>query len=824
MSENGGNTWRRMGLGVLPYSGTCRMVIGVTPANDSIVYVACDEGKFVGLFESRDFGQTFTKKSDSPNIMGRSNIGDDEQSQGWYDFCITVDQNDENNIVVGGIYLWKSGNGGVTWAFTGNNNVHVDHHTFEFSPVNGKLYNGNDGGIYESSNMGESWTNLSDGLGIGEVYKIGQSATWREKVMNGYQDNGTKTYMGSLLSPWMQTGGGDGMECVVDYTNSEYSYSSSQHGPVSRWISNVYSGRIAGENVNGIDEDGAWVTPFCLHESDPKTMFIGYKNIWRSKNVKVQNASQIEWERITYLLDTNNENTRVVESSPANADIFYFSRNQTLFRSDNIMADSPDWIILTDSLPPTSSNLDPYDIEAHPFDENTLYITHNRNVYKSTDKGNSWEDISGSLPSTTFYDIAFDLSSVEGLYVTALNGVYFKEGPETDWIFYGEGLPENSKINEIEIFQDPESRNESRLRIGTYSRGLWEAPLGPFTGILQPYNLRAEAGDAYVTLSWNESFYTENINGYNIYRNENIIYFSTIPEYTDVTIVNDSVYTYYITAVNNVGEESLSSNTVIAEPRGPISIPYTEDFENGDAYWEYLNTVADWRLGTAADLGMEHLEANQTYFFGINSSIAGQGTHTTDSLISPIIDLSAYSNITLSFDYVLKKWMNYDRLWILYRVSENSDWLEIADLPRSGGHWGSWVNYNIDLPAGAMTSTTQIAFYYDDSDQYSYGAGIDNVQIFENTSSVYDIELNKQLKIFPNPNDGEFDVVFISEHPDDIFISVFNTEGKRVFNKEYKNTGREFSRKINLSDQPKGIYQLRIVVDNKIVVRKITLL
>jgi len=823
-SVNGGNSWVRKGLGVLPHSSSTRMVIGVSPANNNIVYVACDEGKFAGLFESRDSGETFTKKSDSPNIMGRSQTGDDETSQGWYNFCIAVDQTDESNILIGGIYLWKSTDNGVTWSFTGNSNVHVDHHSFEFSPVNGKLYNGNDGGVYITENMGQSWDELSDGLGISEVYRIAQSATWSDKVMNGYQDNGTKTYIGGLLTPWSQTGGGDGMECVIDFTNEEYSYSSSQHGPVSRWISNTYSGRLAGENVNGIDESGAWVTPFCLNESDPKTMLIGYKNVWRSKNIKVQNTNLVEWDRITYLLDTNNDNIRVVENSPANSDIFYFSRNKTLFRSDNIMDDSPDWVILTDSLPSSTSNSDPYAIEAHPYEENTLYISHNRNIYKSIDKGNNWEDISGSLPSTTFYDIAFDLSSTEGLYVSALNGVYFKEGPGIDWVFYGDGLPENAKVNEIEIYQDPESRENSRLRAGTYSRGLWEAPLGQFSGILPPYKLVAESGDGYVTLNWKEPFYNDDITGYNIYRDDEIITFSSLTEFTDISIANETQYKYYVTAVNNIGIESSQSNEVNAHPKGPKTIPYTEDFENGNGDWQYNNTIADWRLGIASDFMMEHNTANQTIFFGISSIQAGSGTHTTDTLISPIFDLSNYTNLTLSFDYVLRQFLDYDKLKVLYRPSNNVEWIEITDLPRSGGHWGSWTNYNLDLPLQAMTSTTQIAFQYDDSDVYAYGAGIDNVQIFENTSKVLDNKSISQLLIFPNPNEGEFEINLKNIRPGEIKIKVFSTDGKKIYDRLFLSDTEDFKTKIILSEQTKGIYQIMIQSGNNIYYRKITLL
>ena len=829
VSENSGNSWRRTGPTVLP--GNARYVIGVTPANDSIVYVAAANGPFSGLFESRDFGETFSLKSDSPNIMGYALDGDDDKSQGSYDFCMAVDPNNENIIYVGGINVWRSNDAGVTWTcighWTGAESaweVHADQHTMFFSPTDGKLYVGNDGGIYVTADNGFNWEELTDGLGISQVYKIGQSATWREKVINGYQDNGTMTYIGSLLQPWMSTGGGDGMECVVDYINSEYSYGTIYYGDITRFINNSSGGKIAGEDINGINESGDWVTPFCLHEGDPNVMFIGYKNIWRSKNVKEQNSSQVEWEKISNLLITNNENIRVVESSPANPDVFYFVRqDNTLFRSDNIMAESITnlkWTNLTDSLP---NNSRPTDLEAHPFNEDILYMVQAWKVYKSVNKGNSWEDISGSLPDIPKNDIAFDLSSVEGLYVATDAGVYFKEGSGIDWVFYGQGLPASLRINEIEIYQDPDNRDESRLRIGTYGRGLWEAPLGHFSDVLPPYNLETEAFNAYVTLEWEGPFYTSDISGYNIYRDGEIIFFSTVSEYTDVTIINDSIYYYYVTSVNSIGTESQISNTVIAEPIGPKTIPYTEDFENGDDNWEYKNTITGWKQGTSTDLGMEHAEANQTSFFGINSVVAGNGKHTTDSLISPVIDLSSYINITLSFDYLLRKFLNYDRLWILYRVSENSDWIEIADLPRSGGNWGSWKNHSIDLPIGAMTSTTQFAFYYDDSDTYAYGAGIDNINIYENTNSVKILEFTGFLDIYPNPNNGEFEILFSSVISSDVQIIVYNIEGKRIFEKNYKNFTSEFRQKINLGNQAKGIYQLRIINGVNSVSRQITI-
>ncbi len=352
---------------------------------------------------------------------------------------------------------------------------------------------------------------------------------------------------------------------------------------------------------------------------------------------------------------------------------------------------------------------------------------------------------------------------------------------------------------------------------------MWEAPLGQFSGILPPFNLEADAGDGYVSLSWENPFYTNEISRYNVYRDGEIIFFTNETEFTDIDIVNDTIYNYYITSVNNIGEESLASNTVLAEPKGPKTIPYSEDFENGDGDWQYKNTIADWRLGNASDFAMTHVDGNQTSFFGISSIIAGQGTHTTDSLISPIFDLSTHNYLSLSFDYVLRKFIDYDKLWLLYRTSENSDWTEIAYLPRSGVHWGNWISHSIDLPVGAISSTTQIAFYYDDSNVYSYGAGIDNVQIFENTSSINDPVLSENLKIFPNPNKGEFEINFKQVTPAAINIQIYSSNGKKVYERYFNPSSEVFSKRISISELPVGIYHLRLVTSNNIYLRKITL-
>ena len=155
-----------------------------------------------------------------PNIMSWGCEGGDG-GQAWYDLDVAVDPNNKNTVFAGGVNCFKSVDGGVTWEISshwwgdcGVPSVHADLHVLEYNPLNNRLYAGNDGGIYYTANGGTSWPEITDGLPISQVYRIGQAKTDVNKVINGYQDNGTSTYYGN--NNWQTTNGGDGMECAFD--------------------------------------------------------------------------------------------------------------------------------------------------------------------------------------------------------------------------------------------------------------------------------------------------------------------------------------------------------------------------------------------------------------------------------------------------------------------------------------------------------------------------------------------------------------------------------------------------------------------------------
>ena len=474
-SVNHGENWTQITSGIPSAS---RGVIGVSPANPQIVYflLTQSDNGFKGIYRSTDGGLNFTTRSTSPNIMDWSCDGSGSGGQAWYDLCIAVDPTNADIVYSGGVDIWKSTNGGTNWQINGHwyggcsvPSVHADHHVFEVSPLNNRIYVGCDGGIYWTDNGGTNWNEITSGLPISQTYKLGQSATVDDRVVNGYQDNGSSLFADGS---WYAIGGGDGMECAIDYTNHMVSYTTIYYGSIDRHYGTNNQGAIAGNGVNGIDEEGAWVTPFIIDEKDPNTMFIGYKNIWRSRNIKNTSASGVKWKKISTI---NTGNLSVLEQSPVNTNLLYAASGGSLYISINAQAEDPAWADISTFLPSSSEITD---LEAHPFEENTVYLTQaNNKIYKSTDRGLSWTDITGTLPNIHMSTIVYYKQSQEGLYLGTDAGVFYKDQSMADWIPFNNGMPANARVMELEIYYDSVNPANDRIKAATYGRGLWKSDL-----------------------------------------------------------------------------------------------------------------------------------------------------------------------------------------------------------------------------------------------------------------------------------------------------------------------------------------------------------
>jgi photosystem II stability/assembly factor-like uncharacterized protein len=475
-STNNGASWSQVTSGVP--TGASRMALAVSANQPNYVYILAGSGSgLVALSRSTDSGLNFVQRSNSPNILGYPSDGSDTRSQAWYDLVLAADPTDADVIYSGGVNIWKSIDGGQNWTIsahwvgTGADDVHADHHALDFSPHNNHLYNGNDGGLYITTDGGVIWNEFSSGLGIAQIYKIGTAQSVENTVINGYQDNGTAIYYDG---PFNTEIGGDGMECIIDPTDASYMYGALYYGDIRRSTDGGASfSQIADDGTNGINESGGWVTPYALDPNNPARMYIGYKNVWRSNDVKSPAANAVAWTRISNLGGGNMVDIAV---APSNSDVLYVSKSSSgnrLFKTTNATAGSPTFSSLQAGLP---SNSNVKDIAIDPLDPNHVFIAQGNNIYESTNGGTSWTDVSGTLPNISLNTIVIDHNSaVEAMYVGMDVGVYYKDNTMADWVLYNTGLA-NVEVTELEIYANP-AECKSKLFAATYGQGLWVSDL-----------------------------------------------------------------------------------------------------------------------------------------------------------------------------------------------------------------------------------------------------------------------------------------------------------------------------------------------------------
>lgn len=478
VSRDGGATW------VQNHNQGYRTELAVSAAQPDWVYAVianADDGLH-GVYKSIDAGLTFTKVFDGAlsgkNLLGWDN-GTDEGGQGWYDLAIAASPSNANTLFVGGINTWKSTDGGLTFTMVnhwyggyGSPEAHADKHYLGYQPVTGVLFEANDGGIYKTSDN-ITWTDLSNGIVNSQIYKLGISKTVPGETIAGLQDNGTKLlYLGA---DWYDVKGGDGTECIIDYTNANVQYGAYVNGQVSkttnRWTNTTdISAKIPG------GADGAWVTPYLLNPVDPLKIYIGYKEIWKSVN---------GGSTFTKISNFQGNYLRSLAIAPSDTAIVYAA---TYTKIDKTTNSGQTWTNITGYLPVASNSLTSIAVKHN--DPNTVWVTFSgyagNGVYQSIDGGTSWTNISAGLPQipcNTLVQNRQNTSQLE-LYAGTDIGVYLKLG-SNPWTFFSTGLP-NVNVSELEIYYHPTTPKESLLKAATYGRGLWETKVysaGTQTGI-----------------------------------------------------------------------------------------------------------------------------------------------------------------------------------------------------------------------------------------------------------------------------------------------------------------------------------------------------
>jgi len=442
-SADGGDSFEQ--ISGLPVAG--RVQIAVTEANPDYVYFFASQD---GIWRSEDSGETFTKMSNQPN----------QGNQDYYDLGIAASHTDPEEVLVGEIEVYRSSNGGASWIQatswnwpTGIGYTHADIHEMVY--YGGTLYIGSDGLITKSTDGGRTYQSFTEGLGIRQFYRIGVSKSNPYKILGGSQDNGTSVYTDDHWHEWR---GADGMECIVDYTNDNIVYGTSQNGT-------FYKSNNGGDegNVNITQPgEGDWITPFAIHPTNPQILYVGLQN------VRYTNNGMQSWITISSFPEGLLSCVTISESDP---DYLYVAKSSSVYKSVN---GGNTWEDISGNIPNYSITY----ISIHPSDPQKIAISFSgfsssKKVYVTENAGDTWINMTANLPNIPANCVAFNDDEYDGLYVGMDVGIYYRDNTMDDWIPFMNNLP-NVIVSELEI-----SPSIGKIRAGTYGRGLWESDLYP---------------------------------------------------------------------------------------------------------------------------------------------------------------------------------------------------------------------------------------------------------------------------------------------------------------------------------------------------------
>lgn len=459
------------GLPVIEEDEARRIELAVSPNEPTWVYAVATNSNngLYGIYKSESSGDSFALVFDGieKNLLSYEADGSGNGGQGYYDLCIASSPLSAFTVVVGGINVWGDHEGGIFWNLLthwygdGAVEVHADQHSLTYRS-NGDLFLCNDGGVYMSTDDGANWQDKTNGIVVSQMYKLGVSQTDESVIITGLQDNGTKIHSGNN---WFDRIGGDGMECLVDYTDENIQYGTLYYGQIFR-TDNLWQDNI---DVTPPGEEGAWVTPYIIDPVNPEIIYAGYGEVFQSFD-RGNNWFQIS------SFDFPSEELQSMAIASADSKVMYVSFGYDIWKT----IDGGDhWTEVTNDLPYSYIRY----IHVKYDDPNTVWVALsgyiNPGIYETTDGGLTWTNISTGLPPIPTHTVVQNklLTLETNLYAGTDLGVYFKKGDDA-WIRYSDGLP-NVIVNELEIYYAPNVK-DSKLRAATYGRGLWETPI-PFS-------------------------------------------------------------------------------------------------------------------------------------------------------------------------------------------------------------------------------------------------------------------------------------------------------------------------------------------------------
>lgn len=457
-TTDGGATWTALGGG-LPTANVGRISVAIAPTNRQRLYALYAlaatstgaNGGTQGAFRSDNGGATWTSLTIASDFQA---------TYGWYESVVRVSNSDPNTVFLGGLDVIRSSNAGGTFSYISP--PHVDIHALTIDAAGG-LWSGDDGGVHYTNNAGASWIDRNTGLGLIQCYAGISSHPANDNLFfAGVQDNGSNSRTTDTRN-WTTVLGGDGGWTQLDQLTPTRVFVEFQ-GAGSLYRSTNSGGSFSASSAGISTSDrNSFEAPYVLDPTNSNLAYYGTYRIYRSTN------GGVNWAAISGDITTGSGAIRCLAIARSNPTVLYAATNdgKVLVSTNSgvnfttLLTNNPGWPRVTREI-----MIDPNNAANVYLAGAVFGVDH---VRYSTDQGQSWVVLDGSLPDVPVNAVAADARfSPAILYAGTDAGLLRSLDSGQTWRKFGRTVP-NTPIVDLQ----PDLLRD-RLIVATQGRGAWQ--------------------------------------------------------------------------------------------------------------------------------------------------------------------------------------------------------------------------------------------------------------------------------------------------------------------------------------------------------------
>lgn len=482
-SFNAGVTWTTP-LTLPSYFTKDEMEIAVADNDTNVIYSLVESGgRIVRIIKSTNAGLSFDTTATypidaDPGVSQAANIRDFSRGQGWYDLSLAVDPNNVNVVVVGGVDLFKTSNGGSTWQQLshwyggfGYQEVHADQHYVCFAPGNSNVcYFTNDGGMYVSTNFTQSGPTITSkelNYNSTQFYACDiHPNAGSNQYLGGTQDNGSHALNSPNIGSSIEVTGGDGAFCHIDQDQPQFWFTSYVY---TSYYRSSNGGTSFSSALNTSQNIGSFISPSDYDDTNNK-MYLAGNNGFFVRWDNPQTGNSIIFDTVAAF--NNGRVTHVKVSPNTNNRVYFGLNNGRIVRVDNahILAGVDTHINNGAGMPSTSVSC----IEVEQGNENHIVVTYSNygvnSVWETKNGGTSWASIEGNLPDMPIRWALFNPNKNWQMMLATELGVWTTDsirGTTTDW------QPSNSGFANVRTDMLKMRAFDKQVVAATHGRGMY---------------------------------------------------------------------------------------------------------------------------------------------------------------------------------------------------------------------------------------------------------------------------------------------------------------------------------------------------------------